>query len=109
MTDKEIDNKWEAILMQASAISSNEMAFNLRVRYNPHHPKEDREAEHKAFMKDQIYAFMKMKAEYVAHREYLLKRVNNQEDPYRDKNYRKQFVEEIEKCVTDDMERILLS
>lgn len=102
MTASEVEDKWRQLIAEGNSITGNEFVFNMRVRHNPHHPLEDRKRETQAFMKEQTMRFAKLKADYINHREYLIKAVNG--DPYR-----KDFVEQMEKCVVDDMERIVLS
>jgi len=102
MTDFEVENKWIELVREYDAIVGKEIAFNIRVRYNPHHPVEQRKEETQQFWKAQVEHFKTLKEQYILHRDLLLKRVG-------DDARRKEVINTLEGCITDDMERIVLS
>ncbi len=93
---------WNSLIQQANRLAAEQTAFDLRRRMNPHHSKEDVALETKQAYDSWVIRFMAIKSTYVQNREQLMRcRGDNEE--------RHEFFEQMEKVLTDDFERTVLS
>jgi hypothetical protein len=79
------------------AINQRQCSYEMRRRYNPHHPDEVVEHERNRFLKIQREEFFKLKDLYVKNREEIF----TQE---LDESFRELCLA-LDKCVNDDLER----
>jgi hypothetical protein len=66
MKSKDIKRCWDDIRKLSSNISGREMAFNMRRRYNPHHPKEDVDYETVQLRTEQLRDWNELKSTYIS-------------------------------------------
>jgi hypothetical protein len=98
----DIEKKWIQLIMVANRLASTDNAFYLRRRLNPHHPQEDIDQETETFKVTQHVNFKALKADYILHREDLLKNVGDDQE-------RKSFIHHMENCLSDDFEKVVLT
>ena len=69
---------WSQISALMSKIESMEKVYNLRRRFNPHHPEEQAREESAIMRREQYAAWMKVKDIYAEHRDLLSDTLDNE-------------------------------